>query len=221
MKTVFFLLFTVAWLFSCHQTASRQSDSPLHKKLVPYAQQYPGTGVRDTLLAGNIYLKYMVRGDTADGMLYICYGGPGFDSIHTQKDGAPFSCNSWEYAYHTPQTIGLMYECISGRELLVLPLDASGHAQVYTPLFMGMEDSLLLVEGHRKSMEEHPALIAADLDFKQQKSFQLSFDIPCDDLLACFDTIYFNKKLVMQYESGKEGDEPVTRTQVEGLSWKK
>src|SRR4051812_26811235 len=120
MKSVSCLLLLFCLFFSaCNHNGSRPSSPD--KRLIPYAQRYPGAGKKDTLFPGNIYLKYLVRRDTADGVLYIRYGCPGFDSVYVQKEGAPFNCGSWEYAYHTGKTIGLMYECIGGRELLVLP----------------------------------------------------------------------------------------------------
>jgi len=221
MKPVSCLLLLFCLFFSaCNDRGASQSTSP-GKRLIPYAQRYPGSEKKDTLFPGNIYLKYMVRRDTADGALYICYGRPGFDSIYVQKDGAPFNCSSWEYTYHTPDVIGLMYECMSGRQLLLLPLNGRDSLRIFSPLYVGVEDSLLLVEDNRVAATEHPALIAADLDFKQQKAFRLSFRVPCADLLACFDTIYFNKKLVMAYEAGEEGQEPVTQVQAEAIGWKR
>lgn len=220
MKPASCLVFLSCLVYSCTDNSRVENGRSILNNLVPYAQRYPGTGAKDTTLPGNMYLKYLVRADTADGVLYISYGRPGLEKIYRQSDGAPFNCNTWEYAYHTPQTIGLMYECASGRELLVLPLNDSDSVHIYTPLFVGVEDSLLLVEDNRKRVNGLPSLMAADLDFKQQKTFQLSFDIPCPDMLACFDTIYFNKKLVMEYETGEEGQEPVTRMQAEALDWK-
>jgi hypothetical protein len=214
------LLLFCGCLYGCNHNNAARSSSP-GNRLIPYAQRYVGSEKKDTLFPGNIYLKYRVRRDTADGNLYICYGGPGFDSVYTQHDGAPFNCSSWEYAYHTPGAIGLMYECPGERQLLVLPLRAGDSVRVYTPLFVGVEDSLVLVEDAHAAAGGLPALIAADLDFKQQKPFQLPFRIPCADMLACFDTIYFNKKLVMEYETGAAEDEPVKRVQAETLSWKK
>jgi len=220
MKPVSCWLVISCLLFSCSNNAGSKKTPSFLTGLIPYEQRYPGTTIKDTVFAGNQYLKYMVRSDTADGALYICYGRPGFDSIYIQKDGAPFNCSSWEYAYHTPRSIGLLYECAGGRELLVLPLNTADSVQAYTPLFVSPEDSLLLVEDTR-SATGGPALIAADLDFKRRKAFRLSYNIPCADILACFDTIYFNKKLVMAYEAGEEGQEPVTQVQAEAIDWKK
>jgi hypothetical protein len=114
-----------------------------------------------------------------------------------------------------------MYECTGGRALMVLPLNPSDSVQRYTPLFVSAEDSLLLVEDAPPSADSPTVLTAADLDGKRRKSFRLLYTIPCGDILACFDTIYFNKKLVMEYETGGEGQEPVTRMQEETLDWKK
>ena len=218
MKPVSSLFFLLCLFVSCKNNTDAHQNRPSLQGLIPYAQRYPGDGLRDTLLPGNAYLKYRVRADTADGMLYICYGRPGFDSVYKQKDGAPYSCGSFEYAYHTSHTIGLMYECAGDRALLVLPLGSADSVHVYTPLFVSVEDSLLLVEDAGRS--DRAALLATDLDFRQRKPFRLSYPVPCSDILACFDTIYFNRKLVMEYETGENGQEPVPQVQAEALGWK-
>jgi len=221
MKKSIPVLFALALFFSCTDTGHPTVGPPQIKGLVPYAQRFKDGLAKDTLLPGNVYLHYFVSTDTSDAGLYIRYGRPGFDSVYKETDGTPFNCSSWEYTYHTAGVIGMMYECPAGRQLLLLPLNATDSIRMYDPLFVGVEDSLLLVEGNAWGAGDRPVLVAADLGFKRQKSFQLSYDLPSANLLACFDTIYFRHRLVLQYESGEAGSGLVTRTQEETLDWKK
>ncbi|HSC39278.1 MAG TPA: hypothetical protein VLD19_15450, partial [Chitinophagaceae bacterium] len=158
MKALSCILLPAVLFFSCNSEVRQKDMSPLLKGLIPYQQRFPRAMVKDTVLNGDSYLKYMVGADTIDATLYIRYGRPGFDSVFKQPDGAPYNCTSWEYAYHTPHVIGLMYECISGRQLLVLPLNARDSIRIFSPLYVSVEDSLLLVEDNQQSATGQPAL---------------------------------------------------------------
>ena len=214
------LLIFSCLFFSCHNNTEHADTSSPQKKLVSYAEKYPG-GAADTVLPGGAYVKFLVNADTADQTLYIRYGKPGIERTYEEEEGIYASnCRDLQFQYSTPNTMALMYECINGRGVLLLPFAAGDTAQYVFPLYMSMEDSLMLVE-HVNTDDKPPLLTVADLDFKQQKSFSLHYRVPCADILTCFDTIYFKEKLVMKYEGGAEGREPTTQEQAEDVGWKK
>ena len=162
-------------------------------KLIPLRSVYQFGIPSDTVLADGSFLAYQVNADTTDRNLYINYGTRKVKKLYTYEQGLIYPmCAVPVYAYSTKQVFALISECTNAGSLLVLPLQASAKPIMYEPLFVSVRDSILLVQSF-DSKKRQNKIILSDLDTKQKQDVTLHHEIPCRELMQCFDTIYYRK----------------------------
>ncbi len=162
-------------------------------KLQPLSHIFPIGIPSDTTLGDGSFLKYEVNTDTTDRNLYIDYGTKKFSKLYTYEQGLLYPmCAVPVYAYSTKRVFALISECTNTGSLLILPLQASAKPITYEPLFVSVRDSVLLVQVYDTKKRQNK-IVVADLDTRQKQDITLHHEIPCRELMQCFDTIYYRK----------------------------
>jgi hypothetical protein len=180
------------------------TDPPQNGKveLVPYSDIYRSNPPPDTVCPNGSFVTNLVNKDTSDHNLYVSYGTKEAHKLFSIENGLRLPlCARPEFIYATDHTIALFSGCkdtTRGLILLTLRNDTTT-VKKYTPLFIDVKDSILLVQDYQVGPDK---LLIIDTDNeKKQDVFlvptidkvtnpkQLGMD--CADVIHCIQNVWY------------------------------
>jgi hypothetical protein len=198
MKIILLLLFGNILLTTLKEPSPQQTI-----ELVLYSEMYHYDAFHDTLCPNGLYLRNYVNRDTADHNLYLSYGNKMKRKIYCVEGGldSPI-CSRPKFAYATSTTIAMFSDCPNSHGLLLMTLfDNSVRTESFSPVYINMLDSILLLQDFRKGKDKFVLTnLDDDKEVHQEVFLSTMFDnvinpkqkaFATNTVTDCFDDIHY------------------------------